>query len=97
MANYRIVCTNQEPTGAPHTAAHIVSVGTGDSSGYSRTWSVLQVYQAMNLGDGFYTLGQQTGKRARVRQWRCSCGRNTLKSEPDATYDNNLDSLPSCR
>lgn len=91
MTDFQITCTRQEPPWVPHTAAHIVSVGSG-----WRRWTVAEAYRAMDAGDRFYTRGPLTGKTAWVYKHRCGCGRPTLRSAPDAVYDNNLDSLPDC-
>jgi len=32
MAEYRIICTTQEPSNVPNDRAHIVAVGTGSSA-----------------------------------------------------------------
>ena len=98
MATYRITCTLQEPCTKPPTEAHIVKVGTGDSTGYSKLWTVAEVIQAMNNADTFYTQGDTSGKVASVHPFQCTeCKRWTLRSAPDAVKDNNLDSLPYCR
>ena len=98
MARYQIICTLQEPCTSPPNEAHIVKVGTGSSAGYSKLWTVAEVFQAMNSGDTFYTQGQTSGKVATVHPFHCTqCQRWTLRSSPDAVKDNNLDSLPFCR
>jgi len=98
MANYRIVCTNQEPVNLPHDRAHIVSVGTGDSSGYSNYWSLSEVLNAMDQGHAFYTYGESSGKTALVHKYTCpKCSRTHIRSEPDAVQDNNLDNLSTCK
>ena len=53
----------------------------------------------MDQGDTFYTYGEQSRKTARVEKGNCPVCRmfSTLRSTPDATTDNNLDSLPSCK
>jgi len=92
VANHQITCTRQEPLSLPHSAAHIVIVGSG---GHLR-WTVNQVYLAMDLGDGFYTVGPVSGKVAWVNKHTCQCGRRTLRTGPDGAWDNNLDQLPAC-
>lgn len=95
--DYRVICTTQEPAHVPHTAAHIVTVGTGlTTSHYDQQWTVAEVYRAMDTGHRFYTQSPSTGQIAFVRKWNCSCGRPTLRSNPDAVSDNNLDNLPAC-
>lgn len=98
VPGYRVICTRQEPFNAPHLDAHIVSVGTGETTqGYSQLWTVAEVYTAMDRGDTFYTQSPSTGARARVGKWGCrTCNGATLRSSSDAVKDNNLDSLPRC-
>jgi hypothetical protein len=98
MAEYRIVCTLQSPTCNPLESAHIVNVGTGDQQGYSRLWTVSEVYVSMDLGNKFYTISPSSGKRANVYKYQCNkCGKPTLRSASDNKWDNNLDSLPVCQ
>jgi hypothetical protein len=98
MARYRIICTNQEPADKPPHSAHIVAVGTGTSPDqYTRKWTLSEVYTAMRSGDTFHTQGRNSGRVAEVRSYRCSCGRDTLRSEGDVVQDNNLDNLGGCR
>lgn len=97
MADYRIICTCQEPISAPTTHAHIVSVGTGTSTAhYDSMWTVTDVYLAIDRGSRFFTYGESSGKWALVEKFSC-CGRRTLRSAPDAVWDNNLDALPRCQ
>ena len=92
MSDYRIICTNQTDCS---TGGHIISVGTGDHTGWDRQWTVQQVYNAMNAGHRFFTYGG--GKWATVHDYRCGCGLGSLRSGADATTVNNLDSLNLCR
>lgn len=98
MANYRIVCTEQQPYGNPPTHAHIVAVGTGeDSSSASHRWTLREVLEAMDRGDVFFTRGERSGRVALVVKYLCSrCLGYHIKSAPDAVADNNLDSLRYC-
>lgn len=98
MATFRIVCTEQEPVYQPHSHAHIVRVGTGDSSGWSQKWTKDQVVQAIrSRRHNFYTYGTTSGQTAWVQAVRCSsCSGWIIKSAPDAVRDNNLDNLPAC-
>lgn len=93
MTDYRIVCTVQTG-GTSH--GHITAVETeSNASSPSTRLTVRDVYHRMDSGHTFYTYGG--GLRAPVQKWRCSCGTSTLRSGPDATTENNLDSLRSCR
>lgn len=98
MARHRIVCTEQEPFSQPTTHAHIVSVGTGSSSGWDRRWTLDEVLAAMKRGDTFYTKGETSGREATVEPFECAkCRRTFIRSRPDAVWDNNLDSLSRCK
>lgn len=98
MTSYRIICTEQRPFGAPHSHAHIVAVGTGDTaSHWNRRWTLDEVITAMARGDTFYTRGETSGRIANVERYNCaSCNRTYIRSTPDAVQDNNLDNLPHC-
>jgi hypothetical protein len=98
MANYRIICTTQEPVAQPNDRAHIVAVGTGETPDqYNRYWALDEVLSAMDQGHVFYTQGKHTGKVAYVEKYRCgNCTRTHIRSNPDAVQDNNLDNLPRC-
>lgn len=97
--DYRIVCTEQEPVGAPPQHAHIVAVGTGDDANKSsQRYTLAEVIRMMDRGDRFYTKGERSGRIALVIKVACSrCGHTIIKSAPDAVQDNNLDSLRYCR
>lgn len=98
MAQYRIVCTTQEPASLPNDRAHIVAVGTGASTGYDRYWQLYEVLAAMDQGDSFYTYGETSKQVALVEKYVCPwCSRTHIRTKPDATQDNNLDSLPRCQ
>lgn len=98
MAYYRIVCTEQKPYPNPPTHAHIVAVGTGDDPyRASRRWTLTEVLDAMDLGDVFFTRGEQSGQVALVVKYLCvHCFGYHIKSAADAVTDNNLDSLRYC-
>ena len=98
MANFRIICTNQEPAGQPNDRAHIVAVGTGTTPDkYDRYWSLAEVLNAMDQGNVFYTQGKNSGTVAYVQKYVCpNCTRTHIRSAPDAVQDNNLDNLPNC-
>ena len=99
MAEYRIICTTQEPSNVPNDRAHIVAVGTGSSaSTYDKYWLLKEVLKAMDNGDTFYTFGETSRQRAEVEKYKCAnCLETHIRSTPDAVKDNNLDSLPGCK
>jgi hypothetical protein len=98
MAEYRIVCTTQEPSQVPNDRAHIVAVGTGSSaSHYDRYWQLSEVLAAMKDDDKFYTFGETSHQRAEVKEYECpNCSQTHIQSDRDAVKDNNLDNLPNC-
>ena len=98
MASYRIVCTEQKPVHQPTTHAHIVAVGTGnDPNQAGHIWTLDEVLAAMDRGHTFYTKGVRSGKVAGVHKYVCRlCRRTFIRSNADAVYDNNLDSLRRC-
>lgn len=99
MAEYRIVCTTQQPSHVPNDRAHIVAVGTGSSaSKYDRYWQLTEVLAAMDRRDTFYTFGEVSRKRAEVEPYLCpNCSGTHIRSAADAVRDNNLDNLPNCQ
>jgi hypothetical protein len=100
MAHHRITCTIQAPFNQPRSHAHIVRVGTESNAGCDRIWLVHEVYAAMDQGERFYTYSPSANKVAWVRKYQCvhaDCQFNTLRSDPNAVPDNNLDNLPTCR
>ena len=99
MAQYRIICTTQEPSSVPNDRAHIVAVGTGSTaSTQDRYWALSEVLEAMDRGHTFYTFGESSRKTAAVNKYICPrCTRTHIRSSPDAVEDNNLDSLITCR
>jgi hypothetical protein len=99
MASYRVICTNQEPASQPPQHAHIVSIGVGNTTDhYNQRFSLQEVIKMIDRGDQFYTVGQQSGKTARVEKFVCShCRQYHIRSSADAVHDNNLDSLPYCK
>jgi hypothetical protein len=97
MTQYRIICTRQESFDTPHVHPHVVIVGTEKLAGYSKLWTITQVYNAMDQGHTFHTLGDKSQKSAAVQKYKCPhCDESTLRSAPDAVPDNNLDNLPLC-
>lgn len=93
MSTHQIVCTEQTRC---TQAGHIISVGTGtDSTSANAQWTVREVWDALDRGEVFYTYGG--GEVALVHKFHCPCGRNSLRSAPDATIENNLDYLRLCR
>lgn len=98
MATYRIVCTEQKPSGHSNQRAHIVAVGVGDDPNTAvRRLTLDEILAAMDLADIFYTRGTTSDKVALVEKTTCTrCDRVYIRSAADAVTDNNLDSLRRC-
>lgn len=72
MAQYRIICTTQQPPHLPNDRAHIVAVGTGVSAATpGKYWLLSEVLAAMARGDTFYTFGETSLKTASVHEYVC--------------------------
>lgn len=90
MAEYLITCvTKTTRTSAGHQ--HIASVGIG-----TQRFTVADIYGFIEQGHTFWTPSTSTGKEAAVAEYHC-CGLDTLRSHSDGVWDNNLDSLSTCR
>ena len=98
MATYRIVCTDQEPSGHSKQHVHIVAVGIGDDpSKVQRKWTLDEVLSAIDRGDLFYTKGMNTGKVAIVEKYTCvPCRRVHIRSVADKVTDNDLNRMRRC-
>jgi hypothetical protein len=97
MAQHRIIGTRKETFDTPKPHAHVVIVGTEKVGGFSKLWTITQVYNAMDQGDTFYTCGEKSPTPAPVQKYKCPhCDEKTLRNVPDAKTDNNLDNLPAC-
>lgn len=96
MSTKRIVCTEQSnPSAVGH--GHIIAVGVGtDPSKADSRETVEAVRGNLGAGDIYYTFSESTSKVALVHRYDCSCGVKTIRSAPDAVYDNNLDNLRLC-
>jgi hypothetical protein len=98
MAQHRIIGTRQESFDEPRVHSHVVIVGTEKVAGYSKLWTITQVYNAMDQGDNFFTFGEKSQQNAAVEKYQCPlCDEKTLRSVATAGIDNNLDTLPACR
>ena len=97
VASFRIVCTEQVPSGN-HSNGRIVAVGTGaDPDRATHRLTVPEVITAMGRGDTFYTKGKASGRVAWVEKYWChSCSAWHIRTRPDVVTDNNLDSLRAC-
>lgn len=101
MAELRIVCTNQIPIHKPAEHAHIVAVGvdTNNDGLGDEKHTLQQVVRAIdNRTHVYFTYGENSKKAALVEVIDCPthCGERIIRSQPDATRDNNLDSLRQC-
>jgi hypothetical protein len=88
MADYRIICVNHAPEG------HIASVGVntlGIGDGYDDIWTVEAARYAIEQHHRLYTVDPDTGKEADIELYE-----DTIRTNPDQSTANNLDSLPPC-
>ena|ERR1700722_12113232 len=82
--------------------SHILGVGTKVKDGNSvkiTSYTVAEVYEAMENGGVFYTVSPSTNAVALVHPFTCretDCTAKTLKSASDAVTDNNLDNISPC-
>jgi hypothetical protein len=104
---YRIVCVDKAHEPTHH---HIVKVGTVDAADASsqepnRFWTVAEVREALQNGDQFFTEDpsiQRPQMPPLVEAVDCpepDCPGQTIrtiKTQADASRDDNLDNLPSC-
>ena len=97
MGQYHVICTINSPATTPPIHGHIIRIGAEDAKGSYRSWTVGEVYNAMDQGETFYTTSPDLKHVALVHKYRCPAHQiDTLQSAPDATKDNNLDNLPKC-
>lgn len=74
---------------------HVERLGTGATNGQcERTWSVPELWRAIDSGDTFFTARDDTV--GVVEKWVCGCREGTLRTHRDATAANALDALPLC-
>jgi hypothetical protein len=96
MADYWIECVDRPASAAEHRR-HLTGLGTIDEDGTTRHWYDISVVRdAMLNGDRFYTKSHTSEKAASVEPYECSCGVETIRSNPDHPADNNLDNMLSC-
>ena len=96
MADYQIVCAERL---SPHHG-HITHVGTGYDNEADQRWTTEAVRQALEDGDSFYTVSSSTDHVADVEAYDANVSGTTIetiRSSPDAIWDNNLDNLRACR
>ncbi len=100
MNEFHIVCTDQVPVNVPLNHAHIVAVGIDtNNDGWADAPHSLQavISNIQNKLARYYTIGNHSGERAYVEVVPCKvCNRLIIKTYPDDTKDNNLDSLRRC-
>ncbi len=100
MNEFHIVCTDQVPVNVPLNHAHIVAVGIDtDNDGWANVQHSLQavIVNIQNKRARYYTIGDHSGEKAYVEVVFCKvCNHLIIKTYPDDTTDNNLDSLRIC-
>jgi hypothetical protein len=89
VGNYRIVCAELSWSDSPSGHGHVKAIRVGQY-----LWSVASVRKWMaENGDRFYTVSPTTGKQADVVAYDCECGVRTIRSDPDAVTDNDLEDI----
>ena len=98
MSNYRVVCTCKEEAYEPNAHSHIVGLGTGDARGFSRLWTIGEIYVALDNGEVFYTTSPSSLAISTVRNHICPTCRifYTVQLGDEAISDYNLHGLPTC-
>jgi hypothetical protein len=102
MSKYHIVCTDLMPVNAPRQHQHIVSVGvdTDKADNYANEKHSLQtvIDNIREKKDVYYTIGHVTGRQAAVEVAHCpACGHLIIKTRPDDTRDDNLETMRTCQ
>lgn len=95
MGRYQIVCTRQWPPNEPPDHARIVEVGL---PGGDRLYRVDDIVTWIDRREHeFYTVDPYTGLAVGVVTCHCAGGtRQHIKTKPNQTKRDNLDSLPRC-
>ncbi len=83
MADHQIACVRYEDGVIEH-------VGVGGT-----LYSIPEIVESMKKGHTFHTYRDNTYAEV-VRRWSSKSNRYYLTTEPDNTYQNNLEFLPSC-
>lgn len=94
-----VVCAERvaAPRGPQHT--HVAAVGTATQpDGPTRRWTMVELVNAMRLGERFYTGSRSSGRRAAIEPQVCpECGVVTVRSAPGIEADRTVDALEACR
>lgn len=89
---WRVVCVKRVSVRLPRPHTHIAGLGTGESPTWADVrWTLRQVLKAIDEGDSFYILDEDSGSKTAVEKGKCRvCGANNLK--PDS-----LEELRECK
>ena len=95
VSEYWVVCV--ERSGCNPSHSHITQVGLADSNGGSITkyWKVKKARRRIKSGVRMWSADSE-GHFARVRRYKCACGRKTPRTDVDDSTDDNLSAKPSC-
>ena len=95
-ARYRIVCVDRPESAAEHRR-HITGIGTVEAHGIRRHWGDIgAVRDAMAHGDRFFTASRTSKRTAAVEPYDCTCGAETIRSNPDDVAEKDLDNMVAC-
>jgi Protein of unknown function (DUF3892) len=95
MAEYLIRCVNVQRPHQHITSADVQEL-SGDSYQSTKTFLVSTIRSKLAQGDRFNTYSPSTDRMADVHSDTChiaGCEVQTIRSNPDASTDNNLDNL----
>ncbi len=90
----QIVCVDRSGRDPRHHHVSAVGISTGNTV---LRFSVKTVRQLIKKGTVHFYCVDANGDEARVRRYRCSCGRKTIRTDPDDIADGALSTLLTCR
>jgi hypothetical protein len=90
----QIVCVERSGRSPRHRHVTVVGVATGNT--FLR-FSVKTVRQLIKKGTVDFYCVNEAGDPVRVRRFRCSCGRKTIRTRRDDMTDGALSELSMCR
>lgn len=95
MAEYLIVCVNRSGSDPKHS--HITEVGIQPlAGGPTQVKPVKSIRRDIKLGVNRYFSTDPSGRRVRVRRYKCDCGTKTIRTKRDDIGDNNLSVKAPC-
>ncbi|HEX4956162.1 MAG TPA: hypothetical protein VF017_22465 [Thermoanaerobaculia bacterium] len=100
MTRHRVIRVRHElPRDSDHHLIVGLATGNDPEAAPEREWNLHQVLKAMWQGELFYVQDRISGQQAEVETYHCPlpyCDMRHLRTVPDTTIRDNLDSLPEC-